>query len=268
MPDQGEVGQALAAWISGALYPNGGAAASAVGTVCRIYRGSPVVGALESDLMLGIAHITVQPVAGSVRDTTRFVTEWQGTVPTCPLVAQTDGVVARFSGQAGPGILAGVLVDEQAYTWRISEVSTPGVVAAVLASMVRADRPATLTESTITFPDAFRVVARAVSDGQGGQELRRQRERFRVTLWCPSPEIRDQVAAFVDLALAGVAFLDVGGWACRVQSVGSSSLDEGAAVRAWRRDLVYRMEYPTVLASNLPSMLFGVGTVNGAGYLA
>ena len=268
MPDQSDVEQALAGVIAGALYPDGASAASAVGTVCRVYRGWPVVQGLEADLVAGIAHVTVQPVDGSFRDTTRFPTEWQGSAPVCPLIAATNGEAVQFSGAAGPGIVAGVRVDGRAYAWRVAEASTPGVVAAVVASLVRADRPAELSGATVTFPGAWDVVARAVADGQGGQELRRQSGLFRVTLWCPSVAVRDQVAAFVDLSMAGTAFLDVDGWGCRVLRAGGYSSDEAGAVRAWRRDLVYRVEYPTVLAVSLPAMLFGSGTVNGAAYVA
>ena len=267
MPDEADVETALAAFIAGALYPAGEGAASAVGTVCRVYRGWPVVGALDADLVAGVAEITVQPVAGSFRNTSRYTTEWQGAAPACPLIAETEGSVVRFSGGAGPGMVAGVLVDGRAYAWRVNDSSTPGIVAAVLADMVRMDRPATLSDATVSFPGAHGVVARAVSDGAGAQELRRQQGLFRVTLWCPSPEVRDRLAAFVDLSLSGSAFLDVGGWGCRIEATGGTSHDEGAAVRAWRRDLVYRIEYPTVLASDLPSMLFGSGSVNGASYV-
>lgn len=267
MPDQADVEQALAAWVAGALYPNGEAAHSAVMTPCRVYRGSPVVEALEADLRLNVAHVVVQPVKGSVKDTTRFSTEWQGNAPPCPLIAETDGQRVRFSGSAGPGMLAGVKVDGRAYAWRVTDGSTPGLVAAVLADMVRVDRPAALAGAGIEFAGGRGVSARAVSDGYGGQELRRQEMGFRLELWCPSPEVRDRLGAFVDVALSGLVFLDVRGWGCRVQYSGSQSADDGAAVRAWRRDLQYRIEYPTVLESVLPSMLFGVGTVNGAGYV-
>ena len=225
-------------------------------------------GALEADLVAGISHVTVQPVDGSFRDTTRYPAEWQGVVPVCPLLAEAEGEVARFSGAAERGLVAGVLVDGRGYAWRVTEHSTPGVVAAVLADMVRADRPAMLNGAVISFPGGRGVVARAVSDGVGGQEVRRQQGVFRLTLWCPSPAVRDRVAAFVDLSLAGVAFLDVGGWGCRVRAAGGKTHDEGGAVRAWRRDLMYRVEYPTVLPGDLPVMLFGSGTANGAGYLA
>ena len=268
MPDQAEVEQELAAFIAGALYPAGSEADSVLGTVCRVYRGWPVTAVLEADLVAGIAHVTVQPVKDSLKDTTRFSAEWQGSAPACPLIAESAGERVRFSGTAEAGIVAGLMVDGRAYAWRVPERSTPGVVAAVLGAMVRDDRPAVLTGATVEFPGAAGVVARAVSDGRGGQELRRQEMVFRVTLWCPSPEVRDRVTAFVDLALAGVRFLDVGGWGCGVQAAGGSSSDEGAAVRAWRRDLLYRIEYPTVLEATLPAMLFGVGSVNTARYLA
>ena len=268
MPDQADVEQALASWIAEALYPAGPGEASAVKTVCRVYRGLPITAGLEADLVSGIAHLTVQPVSNSFRDTKRYATEWQGGAPPCPLTAEVQGNEVRFSGSAGPGIVAGVIVDGRAYTWRVREQSTPGVVAAVLADMVRADRPAMLSGASVWFPAGHGVTGRAVSDGQGGHELRRQQGLFRVTLWCPTPEVRDRIAAFVDLSLAGVAFLDVGGWGCRLQSAGGQSGDDGAAVRAWRRELLYRIEYPTVTAESLPAMLFGAGQVNGAGFIA
>ena len=266
MPDQADVEQSLATYLAAVLYPNGEDAVSAVGSVCRVYRGFPVVGALEADLAEGIAHITVQPVGGSLKDTTRFSTEWIGAAPVCPLVAQAEGVSVRFSGSAGSGMVAGVLVDGLAYAIRVVDPSSPGVVAAVLSDMVRADRSATLQDTTIIFPDAHQVVARAVSDGQGGAELRRQEMLFRVSLWCPSPSVRDQIGAFIDLAMSGVVFLDVGGWGCRIRLAGGKTDDTGAAATSWRRDLDYMIEYPTVLSSTLPSLLFGTGSVNGSVY--
>lgn len=267
MPDQADVEQGLAAFIAGVLYPEGAGSVSAVGTTCRVYRGWPLTAPLEADLVAGVAHLTVQPVKDTTKLTTRFSTEWQGAAPACALLTEVAGERVRFSGSADVGVIAGVRVDGRGYAWRVQAHSTPGVVAAVLGELVRVDRPAVLTGSVLEFPDAFDVVARAVSDGKGGQELRRQEGEFRVTAWCSTPESRDQLAAFVDLSLSGVTFLDVGGWGCRIQAAGGQSSDDGAAVRAWRRDLLYRIEYPTVLNSNLPSMLFGSGTVNTAPYL-
>ena len=267
MPDQVDVEDALAGVIAGALYPAGPGAVSAVGTVCRVYRGWPVADALVADLGAGIADVTVQPVDGSFRDTTRYPVEWQGRAPVCPLVAEASGSSVRFSGNAVPGIVAGVRVDGLAYAWRLDDGASAGLVAAVLAGMVRAHRPAELRGAEVSFPGAWDVVARAVSDGVGGTELRRQSGLFRVTAWCPSVEARDRFSGLVDVALARVAFLDVMGWGCRVRAAGGRSSDEAGVVRAWRRELMYRVEYPTVLEESLPSMLFGAGSVNGAAYV-
>ena len=267
MADQWEVEAELARVIAEALYPDGVAADSAIGTVCRVYRGVPVPSALADDLEAGIAHVTVLPVEGSAKDTTRFSSEWQGSTVDCPLSALVYGDRVRFEGEPGPGVVAGVQVDGQAFAWRVPRRMTAGVVAAVLADMVRAVRPAELVGTVVHFPGGTGVLARAVSDGVGGRELRRQSERFRVSLWCPTPTVRDRLGAFVDLSLAGMVFLDVGGWGCRISASGGKTIDDGADARAWRRELVYEIEYPTVLAQSLPAMLFGAGSVNGAGYL-
>ena len=103
MPDQADVEAALAGFIAGALYPAGEDEVSAVGTTCRVYRGFPVVGALEADLVAGVAHVTVQPVAGSLVNTTRYPVEWVGAAPACSLVAETEGVSVQFSGAPDRG---------------------------------------------------------------------------------------------------------------------------------------------------------------------
>ena len=118
----------------------------------------------------------------------------------------------------------------------------------------------------MTLAGGLGIVARVVSDGRGGRELRRQECGFRVTLWCPDPTTRDAAAGVVDLALAGTTFLDVNGWSCRVRMSGGSSTDEGAAGGVWRRDLLYSIEYPTATTETLPAMLFGVDKVNGTSF--
>lgn len=267
MPDQSDVEAALASTVAGILYPDGREASAVVPTPCRVYRGWPLAAALAADLRGGVAHLAIQPVRGSVRDTTRYSSEWQGASPACPLVLETEDDLVRVSGVPGAGILAGLLVDGRTYACRIEAASTPSLVAAMLADMVRVDRPAELNGPTVRIAGVSRLEGRAVSDGQGGQELGRQEGLFRVSAWCPSPESRDAVCAAVALGLAQLPFLDVGGWGCRVRAEGGASDDAAAAASAFRRDLVLRIEWPTVLNSNLSSMLFGAGSVNGAGYV-
>ena len=266
MPDCSDVEQAVAGLVASVLYPNGTDTGSIVGTVCRVYRGWPVSGALEADVGRGAVHVTVQTVAGSLRDRTRYPQDWLGVTPPTTLQVDVEGEVVQFSGDTALGQAAGVKVDGQTYVYRVQDGDTPELVAAVLAGMIRNDRPALLSDTSITLTGGLGVVARVVSDGQGGRELRRQDALFRVTFWCPDPTTRDQVASLVDLALADLTFMDVGGWGCRIRLSGNSSTDDGAGGGIWRRDLLYSIEYPTVTAEILPAMLFGLTNVNGVPY--
>lgn len=268
MPDQSEVEEALAAVVAGALYPFGPGRASAVGNVCRVYRGWPTAAALTADLSVGTVHVAVQPVAGSLRDTTRFPAEWQGASLASTLGVTVAGEFVAFAGSAAAGQVAGVLVDGAPHAYRVRAGDTPGVVAAVLAQIVRVVRPAVLQGDGFLLPGGLGIVARVVTDGLGGMELRRQRSGFRVVAWCPDPGARDRVAECVDLALAAVGFLDVEGWGCWVRALGGSTVDDGSAAGVWRRDLIYGVEYPTVAESALPAMLFGVAIADGVSAVA
>ena len=258
-----DVEAALAAAVAGAVYPQGAEGEPAPGLACRVYRGWPTAASLEADLAAGVAHLTVQAMPAGFRDVTRFLGEWQGAVPPVTLMAAVDGETVTFAGAPAPGQVAGVRVDGVPRAYRVRQGDTPGVVAAVLAALVRTVRPAELHGDGILLPGGLGIAARVVSDGVGGTELRRQRAGFRVTAWCPDPASRDRVAGCVDVALAGTAFLDVGGWGCWLRMSGGSVLDANSVAGVWRRDLLYSIEYPTVMDSNLPSMLFGVASADG-----
>ena len=236
MPDQSDIEQALAALAAEAL------AGDPAGV--RVYRGWPRAAVLEADLKVGRAHLTVTP-GGSSRNTTRYPAEWQGAVPAPTLHAAVLGELVVFTGQGGPGQVAGLRVDGQEYAYRLRDGDTPGLVAAVLAAQVRVDRPALLQGTSVTLVDGRGIVARVVADGAGGTELRRQMQPMRLTLWCPAPDVRDRLAAAVDLALAWTVFLDVGGWGCRMRAAGGAVTDEGAAAGGWRRGLLGRRELRT-----------------------
>lgn len=268
MPDQSDVEAALAAAVAGALYPQGAAEAPAPGIACRVYRGWPTAAALEADLASGVAHVSVQPTAAGFRDVTRFLGEWQGAAPPVTLTATVAGETVTFAGEPAAGQVAGVRVDGLPRTYRVRAGDTPGVVAAVLAALIRTVRPAELHGDGVLLPGGLGIAARVVADGVGGTELRRQRTGLRVTAWCPDPETRDRVAGCVDAGLAAIRFLDVGGWGCWLRLSGGSVLDANSVAGVWRRDLLYSVEYPTVAESTLPSMVFGIASADGVSSVA
>lgn len=252
MPDQADIEQGLASLGAEALRGDP--------AEVRVYRGWPRAASLEADLRAGWAHLSVTP-GGAARDATRYPVEWQGRVPARTLTAVTNGETVTFGGMAGSGQVAGLRVDGVGYAYRLRDWDTPGAVAAELAAMVRADRPAELHGTVVIMAGGRDVLARVVADGAGGTELRRQRQPMRMTLWCPAPDVRDRLASLLDVAVAGAPVLDVGGWACRMHGAGGATMDDGAAGGIWRRDLVYLVEYPTVAVGILPAMLWGAVSV-------
>ena len=267
MPDQSDVAEALAAAAAAALYPNGTALPSGLGVLCRVYRGYPTGAALDADLEAGRVDVSIVPVDGSYRNTTRYLPTFLNTPATPTLMVVTAGNIVSFAGTADPGQLAGVLVDGTSYVYRTTDADSPATVAANLAVLVRADRPALLSGQSVLFPGAFRVVARTVADTADTTELRRQTEDFRITIWAPTAALRDAAGALLDATLAAIPFLDVSDTACRLRAVGSDTNDKFQSANLYRRDLLFSVEYPTTSTANRPAMLFGTLTDNGAASL-
>ena len=262
MPDQSEMAGAVAAAVVGMLYPQGAAAASAVGATCRVFRGAAVAPAVEADASAGIVQVAVGPVDGTWRDTSRFEDFWQVLQVAAPgITVAVDGDTVTFGGVPRLGDAAGLRADGRTYATRVRQGDEPALVAAVLAGLVRADRPALVTGPAVQLPGASDVLGRVAADGGGGRELRRQVQTFRAAVHAPDFSTRDRVAALVEQGFALQQFMDVRGWACRVLPGGGATTDDGAA-GIWRRDVLLLIEWPTTVEADLPSMLFGVSGLN------
>jgi len=260
MADQSDVEAALVGAIGGALYPNGLAAACAVpGAVCRIYRGWPVPAALDADLAASTTNISVAPVAGEEHNTTRWPDAWipQGqTAPT--LKATVSGDTVTFGGSARPGQVAAVIADTTWAARRLQPGDTPASIAAVLAVSLGAVRAASASGATLTVPGAIKLVARAEMDQPTLRLSRRQRQAFRITVWCGDPATRDSVGSAIDSALSGIDFLGLPDTTSgRLRYLASAVSDRWEDAALYRRELTYSVEFPTTIAANLPRMAVG-----------
>lgn len=258
MADLSDVEIGLATLAMQALYPSGSSSASITGQDCRVYRGWPLPASLNSDLRNGIVNVTVFPDEQPGR-VTAFYPDNNQVINTGPLLtAAVDGTTVTFGGTAQIGQLAGLLVDGRAYPYQIAAGDSASSVAANLADLVRADQIVTLSGSALVIPAAAHVVARVVTQNQFQQQLRRQERLFHVACWCPSPTTRDQVAIAIDQMVAPLAFLSFSeGTAGRITYHGTTVSDRGEDAFLYRRDLIYLIEYPTILTSPIGEMLFG-----------
>ena len=264
MADQSDVETVLATLVAGAVYPGGTGQPSVCGADARVYRGWPMTAALEADLARGIVNVTITPVDGSLRNTTRYPATWHRIAPaTAGMNAGVSGTVATFSGTPAPGDLAGVIADNKSYVYAVQAGDSADLVAANLGVLIRADRVANVTGGSIAVPGAVRLVARVAAQSTAVSEVRRQTQTFRITCWCPDYATRDAIAAAIDSALVPLAFITLpDGTAGRLRGTGGETTDRAEDAALFRRDLIYEVEYATTITQTQPAMLIGVGVVD------
>ena len=258
MADQSDVEAALVELVSSALYPGGPAAGSAVGPICRVYRGWPSSAALDEDLAAGTVNVSVFPLAGQQRNTTRFPDVWTVRPNHERLQVKVTDDSVTFSGCADAGQVAGLLLDQTTYRYVTKAGDTPRRVALGLIGQLGPKRLALLLDETIRFYNVGRLVARVVGPAVATREVRRQQQAFRLSFWCPTPAVRDHVVALADLSLAAQSFIDLpDGSSARLRYVRSETIDRASDATLFRRDLIYDVEYATMLQEVQAAMLFG-----------
>jgi len=263
MADQADVETALASLVANALYPNGTAAAGAVSNMCRIYRGYPTAPALDADLAAGIVNVSV---AGgtAIKNVTRYPRVWRTVAPVpATLVVTLAAASATFSGTCAVGQLAGVSANGALFPYAVQVNDTPATVASNLAALLRAAGwLVDYAGTTISVPGAALFTARVVYGAGALQEIKRQVQDFKISVWCPDPSSRDAVAPVIDEALAVQNFIALAdGSSARLIFAGTESQDTAADATLYRRDITYSAEYPTTLAQMTPAMLFGTASL-------
>lgn len=250
--------------LTSVLYPGGTSQSSIVGVLCRVYRGWPNTPTLNADLAGGVVNVSVVTDNVAGKTTTRYLSEWRSVTVLPGASATANDQMISISGSPLLGDLVGVLIDGSAYTYRVKEGDTTDQIAAEIKQAIQGNRPASIWGTSITVPGATTITARVVCDNRSTFESRRQEKDVRVICWCPSPLIRDSVAAAIDYAVNQVDFLRLSdGTHARVVYKNTETYDQGQNALLYRRDIVYAIEYPTVTVLQQPSMLFGVSDTNG-----
>jgi hypothetical protein len=267
--DLADVEVALSGVVTTAEYPAGTAAPNVTGNPIYVFRGWPSTSQLRRDRSDGAIDISVTAVPNSARNTTRWGVQVTELPVPATLTVGTSGNSATFFGTASGGDPAGVLVAQKSYVYSAQDGDSAALAAAALAALIRVDRICWLTQATLTVPGVSSLVARAVGQVNAVEEWARQEQEFRISIWAPSPGIRDATASVVMQALTSIAFLALGdGTGARLRFHGVTNLDDDQTASMYRRDIIYSVEYGTTVVSSNPSMLFGDLAWNGATIVA
>ena len=248
-----DVETALVAAAAAALYPAGTASPSAVGAACRVYRGWPVGDALDSHIAAGQVDVSVYSRPGMSKNTTRYPLQWSAQSIASPsFTVSVTGTEVTFSGNSGPSCLAGIQLGSTPYVYVTKTTDAPSDVAAGLAALAPG---CNAVGSVLTAPGP--VIARIGGLGTVSKEVRREWQELQVTVWSPTPELRDSVSAALDIALAQLPWLTLAeGSSARLLYHGQATSDMTSKAKIWRKDLFFGVEFGVSATAQAAQLLF------------
>jgi len=258
MADLSDVENQLTSAVILALYPTGTTGPSAVGSVCRIYRGWPLPDGLNSDLSSGVVNVTIFPADKADEILDPFLEPDYSSAPPAGLTLSVAGSTVSIAGEPAGNVLVGLLVDGAPYLYAATSDDTPSSIAANLCLAISGSRNASLSGSSITVPGAASIIPKVGQEGTVTRILRRQCKDILVVCWCPTPSLRDQTCAMLNISLSNRTFLPLpDGSSFRLRYKSTKAYDQSQNALLFRRDLTYTCEFSTVSRTAAPVMLFG-----------
>jgi hypothetical protein len=259
MADLSDVKQGLVALIGGIVYPAGITQPSAVlngaggFAALRIFRGWPISAKLDADLAAGIADISVFSRGITETNTTRYPVDYQTISHQTPTVSATvlnntvtiagayDATITQFiTLLIGPRIVI---------SYAPVQGDTPATIATAIAALISASfAVASASGPVITMASSALIKAVIGTSGVQLAEVERQKIQIQITLWCPTPAIRDNLAKLIVPALALQTFITMPDTsACRLRYNNTVVSDAAEKSQLYRRDLIYTAEYATTV---------------------
>jgi len=283
MADISDVMAGLVTTVAGILFPGvsytPGAFATTGGVSTKVYRGWPTSERLDEDVATGRAHVSVFADGGVSRDVTRYMpTTRIKAERAATLTVSVAGRVVTIGGTITAGDVIGITVGDRAagtfYGYAVTAQDTLATIAAQFAAAIPGSVAAQSGAAWTVTVAAPAVSARVTGPITTATEVRRQVQGVRVTVWAPTPPIRDALGSAIDAGIAGLR--NAAGNLTRAIAVGSDSgmisyrsnvdIDATGRDRVWRRDLNYAVEFPTSLVETTVRMLAcgGAGQINNS----
>jgi hypothetical protein len=153
-----------------------------------------------------------------------------------------------------------VFVNGRPYVYQALAGQTPAQIAAALQALILVGVAGTTVSGTaITLPASARIGAlRVGATGTASQEVGRTEQQFQIGLWCPTASLRDAAAKAIDPALRGLNRLPLAdGSIARITFHGGFGTDGGQKALLYRRDLIFTVEYASILISTAAQMVAG-----------
>lgn len=207
-----------------------------------------------------MVNVSVYPKPGYTRNTTRFPLQWlDGPITQPTLSVSILGDTVTITGPAGVTQNVGIKTNQGAWAVAASPTDDASSVAAALRAFIPGSSG---SGPDVVMPSTDGLIARVGGTGIASKEVRRQLQGFQVTIWAPTPALRDSAASAADLSLAQTYWLTLpDGSQVWLTYDTSTVVDEPSEANLWRRDLIFTVEYPTTARMTAAQMLFGGGLI-------
>jgi len=261
MADPSEILNVIAGQVAAIVYPNGTASPSITGAVVKVYPGWPVPDILQADIKNSGVHISIYPLPTERKLPTalgrpyRVIDSGNPTIETA-----VSGSAVTLSGAVSTPQNVYFLIDGIGYHYSVQSGDSLASIATAMATLIPG---ASNVGPVVTFPNAFEIIARVGGVGAAARELRRQTKDFMVTVWAPTPALRDTIGSAIDSALSISSDIQLSdGLPAFMVYARSMYSDASENYLVYRRDLVYTVNYATSQTISAPQVVAPVMTTN------
>jgi hypothetical protein len=211
----------------------------------RVSRGWITATAENIDIANGVINITVYSMPGSSRNITRYTTEWYDIDNDVfiGLSATINSNQITFVGSILTNQIIAVIIGQNSYVYTVQASDTINSIVTLFSNQIP---NAIGNGAVLTLPTDYLVNINFGNPIIQQRELERQDQEIRVTLWCPTPESRDDTARIIGGYLAQFDFLKFSDGSYGEKKYwGTFSDDVPSKEKLWKRDLRYQIEYAT-----------------------
>jgi phage tail sheath gpL-like len=191
--------------------------------------------------------VSIFPIGNSDKNTTRFMQYWNlVSLDTATLTATVAANQITIGGTVGTPQAVLITYNGINYGYEVLISDTTSTIAAALAALIPT---ATAVANVITIAgqiDSLRAVV--VVSGLAALEVKRQSKLFYVSVYTPNPDFRDAIADAIDVVLGQAKRLNFPDTTqALITYKGANEQDTFEKNIIYQRDLVYTIEYPTMM---------------------
>lgn len=257
-----DISRYLARRVAGVLYPGGFRLPAIVNAPVKIYPGWPEPAALLQDIETGGVHVSVWPLPAERKVNSALGRPYRLKEKGTPTLQLTvNGSIITVSGMTSALTHVCIKLDNRLF----SASFHAGKTAAEVADVLHAKLPRSFTIGPCIYVLMVEHISVSVTTaGTAVRELRRQIKDFQITVWAPTPHLRNRVGCAIDEVLSERCTVDLeDGAPAQLFYTRQFDTDTAENWHVYRRDLIFSINYATTQAISAPEVTDIAVTVNG-----